>query len=291
MSYGSTVLNTAFFISQDDISRHTLHDPVFRKFFILSLSAHALLVLLAGTAILFRAPVKSYAPAYTVDLVTLSPSSAGKGVKAKVIAPVVSKHQPAVKSKTVHLPSRPEKTVEKNLPTVIRPPQPTPGDETARMERQKNIKNLEEKAARLYESFRADETAKSPTPSSGEKKGRPASSVGGAAAGGPPVVGTGGGSADLRFKAYYDRIWGKIRAGWAVPNEAAARENHLLTVVGIRISATGIIESMKVERESGNIYYDQYALRAISKASPLPPLPEGLGKESLEVGINFRVTE
>ncbi|TNF50181.1 energy transducer TonB, partial [bacterium] len=40
---------------------------------------------------------------------------------------------------------------------------------------------------------------------------------------------------------------------------------------------------------SGNIYYDQSALRAIRKASPLPPLPQDLDEESLEVGINFHV--
>ncbi len=46
-----------------------------------------------------------------------------------------------------------------------------------------------------------------------------------------------------------------------------------------------------IEKPSGNIYYDQSAIRAVNKADPLPPPPRELGGKSLEVGINFRVTE
>ena len=39
---------------------------------------------------------------------------------------------------------------------------------------------------------------------------------------------------------------------------------------------------MKVwtEKPSGNTFFDQSALRAIAKANPLPPVPEGYGEES-----------
>jgi len=283
------VLNTAFFIPPDDVSLRPLRDPAFRKFFILSLSVHVVLLALAGTAVLFHVPVKSYTPAYTVDLVTLPPSSVGKRVKVKAPVPVVRTDRPAVKREIAHPPARSVQAAEKEPPTVIRPPEPAPGDETARMERQKKLKNLEEEAARLYESFRAEGMTKTSAPSSVENRDRPAESTVGRISTGPPIAGTGGGSADIRFKAYYDRVVAKIHAAWVLPRGVAAKENNLLTVVGIRISATGVIESRWVEKESGNIYYDQSALRAIGRASPLPPLPEGLGKESLKVGINFRV--
>jgi TonB family protein len=46
-----------------------------------------------------------------------------------------------------------------------------------------------------------------------------------------------------------------------------------------------------MESSSGNSYYDQSAIRAIRKASPVPPLPKELGEESLDVGIKFRYPE
>jgi len=97
-------------------------------------------------------------------------------------------------------------------------------------------------------------------------------------------------SANIRFRAYYDRIWSQIRATWVIPEGVIARED-LLTVVGIRIAANGVIEDHWIEKGSGNIYYDQSTLRAIRKASPLPPLPEDLDDSALEVGINFRISE
>ena len=286
------VLNATIFPPPDEFSRRHVYDPGFRKFIILSVSVHLLLLAIAGSAVLFHAPVRSYAPSYTVDLVALPPSSPGKtGKSSGPAAKVVRAEKPAARKTTVPPVTRPDKTVEKKQPKVLRPPKSAPGEEAARIKRRKNLESLEEEATRLYESFSAGETTVSSPPSSAMDRVPPASGGGKGVSGGPPVSGKGGGASDIRFKAYYDRIWAMIRAGWVLPQGVGAKDKDLLTVVGIRISATGVIESMRVEQTSGNIYYDQSALRAISKASPLPPLPEELGKESLDVGINFRPQE
>ena len=94
----------------------------------------------------------------------------------------------------------------------------------------------------------------------------------------------------MRFRLYYDRIWNKIRSSWVVPGGVTSRVS-LVTVVGIRIAADGKIEQSWIEKKSGNDYYDQSALRAISKANPLPPLPSDFSDDTLEVGINFRYPE
>jgi TonB family protein len=95
-----------------------------------------------------------------------------------------------------------------------------------------------------------------------------------------------GQASDLRFRAYYDQLWAKIKASW-VPQGVKSGDT-LLTVVGIQISSTGEIQQYWMESSSGNSYYDQSAIRAIRKARHLPPLPEELGEELLEVGIKFR---
>jgi len=70
-----------------------------------------------------------------------------------------------------------------------------------------------------------------------------------------------------------------------------ASEKELITIVRIRISTTGVIEDYRIKKGSGNIYYDQSVLRAIIKASPLPPLPQGLDKEPLEAELSFKPHE
>jgi len=98
------------------------------------------------------------------------------------------------------------------------------------------------------------------------------------------------GQPDIKFKAYYKRIWNQIRSTWVVPEGVTSSES-LITVVGIRVAPDGEIEQFWIEERSGNEYYDQSALRAIRKANPLPPLPKNLSGKPLEVGINFRYQE
>ena len=62
-------------------------------------------------------------------------------------------------------------------------------------------------------------------------------------------------------------------------------------VVSLAMSKFGKIEQAWIEKKSGNDYYDQSTLRAIRKANPLPPLPDGFNDSTMEVGINFRYPE
>lgn len=132
----------------------------------------------------------------------------------------------------------------------------------------KEMEKLEAEVRRLYESFTAEESS-----------GPEASSAGGEDS-----------SANIRSRAYYNRIWAKIRSSWVLP-EGVTSSTSLITVVGIRIAADGEIERSWIEERSGNDHYDQSVLRAIRKSNPLPPLPRDLGGEPLEVGINFRYPE
>ncbi len=74
-----------------------------------------------------------------------------------------------------------------------------------------------------------------------------------------------------------ERIWGE----WVLPE--FLNVEGLEALIRIRIHKDGRIEIVKVEESSNNSLFDRSALRAIQKASPLPPPPR-----PLEVYLRFR---
>ena len=262
-----------------------LRDKAFKRSFALSFGIHILILVVTGSVTLFRMSGTTYAPTYTVDLVTLPPSPAPSKPQAAPPAP-----QPAPKpapekpkapepAKKAAPPAQPP-LVEKKVDEVTQ----AGGDEMARQERRRRIQELEQETRRLYESIKEGERG---APESGAAVQEPAPTA--PAATGAPAGGRSSAS-DLRNRAYYDRIWSQIRAAWVIP-EGVISQASLVTVVGIRISPAGDIKQSWIEKKSGNDYYDQSALRAIRKATPLPPPPEGMADGDLDVGVNFKYPE
>lgn len=86
---------------------------------------------------------------------------------------------------------------------------------------------------------------------------------------------------------YYSLIWAKIKEAWTIPKNILEERVDLETVIVVIIEKDGRIKKYWFEKKSGNDLFDQTAVRAIKKAEPLPPLPNELGEETLEVGIRF----
>jgi len=99
-----------------------------------------------------------------------------------------------------------------------------------------------------------------------------------ASSGGEGATGEGTG---VGTDSYYGIITEMIRNQWVYPDIASS---GLEAIVSIRIDKKGNIISQEVEKSSGNMLFDQSALRAISKASPLPPPPFGM---ETEIGVRF----
>lgn len=78
---------------------------------------------------------------------------------------------------------------------------------------------------------------------------------------------------------YYATIVKKIRQEWVFPENL---DRNLEAIVSIQIAKNGSIRIDKIEKSSGNPVFDRYALRAINKASPLPPPPH-----EMVVGVRF----
>ena len=81
------------------------------------------------------------------------------------------------------------------------------------------------------------------------------------------------------FDEYYGKISEEIHQQWNWP---AAGQKDLEAIIAIRIMKDGKISIQKIEKSSGNSFFDKWAIRALRKASPLSPPPY-----EMEMGVRF----
>jgi len=109
---------------------------------------------------------------------------------------------------------------------------------------------------------------------------------------GPGISGVGpsGGNSSFLFPNYLQKIDHKIRWRWAPPPVTASGDRLVIRFV---IQKNGSIDKSSVEiaESSGNLFFDQAAIRAIHAAHPLPPLPKAYREDLLIVFMNFVVRE
>ncbi len=108
-----------------------------------------------------------------------------------------------------------------------------------------------------------------------------------------PPLGQPGGSAqgvgaltlnvsDFPYAWYIAAIHRKIKERW----DAYALAGQQPAVV-FEIGREGDLRRITIDKSSGNPYYDQAAVRAVSEAHPFPPLPADFKKPVLTVGLQF----
>ncbi|MBN1614180.1 MAG: TonB family protein [Deltaproteobacteria bacterium] len=90
----------------------------------------------------------------------------------------------------------------------------------------------------------------------------------------------------LKMEDYYARIWSQIKGHWVLPSGMIPLHD-LEAVLHARISKYGTLNGVSFEKRSGNRYFDESVIKALRKAAPLPPLPEVLREDSIEIGIRF----
>ncbi len=102
-----------------------------------------------------------------------------------------------------------------------------------------------------------------------------------ASAKGAGAPGTG---AQIASDSYYAQIIRKIENEYVVPPnfDSAGLE---VVLISIHIDSKGkVVGSPTIDKSSGNIFFDQSALKAIAKASPLPPPPPLI---EMPIGLRF----
>jgi len=107
----------------------------------------------------------------------------------------------------------------------------------------------------------------------------------------PSIVALGSASLNkslFKFPYYLQNIENKISGQWAVPPMIVEGEGAEAIIL-FRLRKTGRIESVEIEKSSGNAPFDQSALRAVYNADPLPPFPDGLTEDPLQIHFSFRM--
>jgi TonB family protein len=105
--------------------------------------------------------------------------------------------------------------------------------------------------------------------------------------------GGGGGQGTVRVSPelldYFRRLEERVRSSWVLPGTLVRDAAKLVVEMRIVIEKDGRVSEDRIERGSGNLFFDESVQRAIRKASPLPIPPEQLrgGEDHYEVGFRF----
>jgi TonB family protein len=158
-------------------------------------------------------------------------------------------------------------------PEPERPVLPVPGDEPEEKPRPE--------APRPAEPAPASPRPEAPAP--GDRRGALEGSAAGTATSGATLAGVGDPS--FTYGYYLDRMLAMIERNWSAPPTGDARPEVTLT---FRILRDGRVADLEVAAPSGLTAFDLAGLRAVSNASPLPPLPSGYRKDSLSIRLIIR---
>lgn len=90
---------------------------------------------------------------------------------------------------------------------------------------------------------------------------------------------------DFPYAWYLRQVLQKVEERWQTQNRSSEAAQKPRIYVEIR--RDGSIAPPRIEQSSGSSFYDRAALRAITEASPFPPLPADWSKSSLRVLFNF----
>jgi periplasmic protein TonB len=90
---------------------------------------------------------------------------------------------------------------------------------------------------------------------------------------------------DFPYAWYLRQVLQKVEERWQTQNRSSEPSQKPRIYVEIR--RDGSIVPPRIEQTSGSSFYDRAALRAITEASPFPPLPADWANPSLRVLFNF----
>lgn len=238
----------------------------FRLFLLLSLLAHAALAW--AFAVTEGGPIETPRGVISVDLVTLAPPPQAAP------APAAPEPEPPAPARLAPKPPVPEKVVlpkdprpvpaepaRPRLEATIKPPEPRPEPEAPPEPEPAPPRAVERDYSDVLQELRAEAGEQTPQPERTARAGPVGSPTGTARPLSPEV-------ADWMRRAKI-----QVRRNWVVP--PGFRTQSLETRVVLDLASDGSVRGEpRIVKRSGNPWYDEGVVRAIQKASPLPPPPE-----------------
>lgn len=247
----------------------------------LSASVHVLILSLTILSSWWVSPRPFIIPVYTVELVgpiykkprpeSITIREGSKGIEATKPKPLLKEKKvvlPAKGIKRAIAPKKEEKvSIEKTIAQIEERLKNEKEEEMVR----DSMKEIEDKmlasavkdiGEKVRDKAKISKTIKLDPPPS-HKPPSPLINV---------ISTTGNGRGELTEAEYSAYFQEKIQNSWTYPGPTP----NLETIVTIRIDRRdGRLLERRIERSSGNGVYDQYVIRAIEKAAPFWPLPEG----------------
>ncbi len=271
---------------------------------IVSLVLHAGLMLSFGRFHIRPVERTFYAPMHMVDLVQRFPG-AGNGAgrpKAPPAARPKPKPTPEPRAKPAPKPKPAPEAKPRPEPRAVAVPAQTGRSEAVPAEpaaAPENPELLEQRVAQRIARLRSRIGDHTPAPAKPDTGGeervsrkiaalreRLTAQTGGAEASGAAGINAGANVLQqVRLRAYYNRLWDHVKEHWAVPPGVQGR--GLTVIVSVVMDRSGRLLDTTVEESSGSEAFDRSALQALERAQPLPPVPEAVPGETLDIGFRF----
>lgn len=216
-------------------------------------------------------PVKTAAPAPVPPQPAKPPTPAAPPQPAKPAVPAPKKPEVISVKKPV-TPPQPATPPQKPAPAqpAAAPAKPPGPDEQKIAEALAGVKGeLEQREATQNQPPAAAAPGTEGTPGTGSPFGSPGGTVD---------------AADPQIARYQGQVRSKIIREWIRTN-SGTEGDPLRSRVVVRINASGNVISTSFAKRSGDASFDMSAVRAIERASPLPPPPEVVMGEALNEGF------
>ena len=107
---------------------------------------------------------------------------------------------------------------------------------------------------------------------------------------GPGKTGGGGAGAN-EFSWYYQMLQDRFESRWQQPTSVVRSAQEFVTTLKIRISKSGAIVTREIVNSSGNSIMDESVRTAAEKVLTVDPLPAGLGSDTFDININFKLDQ
>ncbi|PIE58568.1 MAG: hypothetical protein CSA33_02600 [Desulfobulbus propionicus] len=92
------------------------------------------------------------------------------------------------------------------------------------------------------------------------------------------------------FKQYIATLYQQVQSYWILP-EMKKWDSNLEAVVVVTIDRSGRVLRTAFERKSNDPFFDQFVIKTINSAAPMPRFPQLMQEATLEVGLRFRPGE
>lgn len=242
-------------------------ERVFRRAVAISAGAHLALLLFAFVSPFPRSHSVTLPGVVNVSLVASAPSAPAAARKPAAPPPAKPEAKPVEPKPAPPPPPKPEVKADKKLlpKEALREPKPAPPKPKPAAAPPKPEEKLDYEGAldKLREDL-GEEAGDAPDPDlvASVRPGPQAGPAGGGP--GEPV--------DPEVAAWMRRVKIHVTRNWVL--QPGFKRQAIQAVLEVTLDATGNVLEIDVTEASGNPYYDQSVVRAVEKASPLPPPPE-----------------